>query len=86
MGYTNTKDKMQWWDSHTNKLKYFSYEKLDEHNNKFGKVWLPSSELMTGKNISTLPTLKIELSYHPSIKYDIFEVDSIQKSLKNNVL
>ena len=29
---------------------------------------------MTGTNISTLPIFKIDLSYHPFIKYDIFEV------------
>ena len=28
---------------------------------------------MLGKNTSTLPTLKIDLSDHPFIKYDIFE-------------
>ena len=30
---------------------------------------------MLGKNTSTLPTLKIDLSYHPLNKDDIFEVD-----------
>ena len=28
---------------------------------------------MTGTNISALLTLKIDISYQPSIKYDIFE-------------
>ena len=50
-------------------------KKCDEHNNKFGKGWSPGSELVLGTNNSTLPTLKIDLSYHPFIKYDIFEVD-----------
>ena len=44
-----------------------------EHNNKFGKGWSPGSELMLGTNTSTLPTLKIDLSDYPLIKYDIFE-------------
>ena len=30
---------------------------------------------MTGTNIYILPTLKIDLSYHPFIKDDIFEVN-----------
>ena len=61
MGSTNSRAKMKWWYTHTNKLKYCSSEISDEHNNKFGKVWSPSSELMTGKNSSSLPTLKIDV-------------------------
>ena len=75
MCYKNIRAKIKWWDPHTKKLKYCSYEKFDEHNNKFGKVLSPGSELVLGKNISTLPTLKIDLSYHPFIKDDIFEVN-----------
>ena len=30
---------------------------------------------MLGENNHTLPTSKIDLSYHPFIKYDIFEVN-----------
>ena len=56
MGYTNNRDTKKWWEQHTKKLKYCSYEKIDEHKNKFGKGWLPGSELMAGKNISTLTT------------------------------
>ena len=48
--------------------------KIDEHNNKFGKVWSPVSELITGTNTSTLPELKIDLSDHPFIKYVMFKV------------
>ena len=64
---------MKCWDPNTKKLKYFSSTKFDEHNNKFGKVWSPGSELMTGTNIYTLPTLKVDLSDNPFVKYDIFE-------------
>ena len=48
-------------------------QKFVEHNNKLGKSWSPGSELMLGTNITTLPTLKIDLSDHPFVKYDIFE-------------
>ena len=65
---------MKWWDPYTKKIEYFSSESFDEHNNKFCKGWSPCSELMTGTNISTLPTLKIDISDHPSTKYYIFEV------------
>ena len=65
---------MKWWDPHTKKIEYFSSESFDEHNNKFCKGWSPCSELMTGTNISTLPTLNIDISDHPSTKYYIFEV------------
>ena len=76
MGYKNSRATMKWWDPHTNKLKSFSSAKFDEHNNKFCKGWSPGSELMPGKNISTLPTLNIDRLYHPFIKDDIFEVDA----------
>ena len=56
---------MKWWDHHIKKSKYFSFTKFDEHNNTFGKEWSPSSELMNGKNVSTLPILKAYLSDHP---------------------
>ena len=58
MGYTNRKATMELWDPHTKKLKYFSYAKFDEHNNKFGKRWPPGYEIMLGTNTSNLPTLK----------------------------
>ena len=64
---------MKWWDPHNKTLKYGSSVKLDEHNNKFGKGFSPGSELLLGTNISTPPTLKIDLSDHPFIRYDIFE-------------
>ena len=63
---------MKWWDPHTNKIKYCLSEKIAEHNNKFGKRWSPGSELITGANFSTLPTVKIDPSYHPFIKDDLF--------------
>ena len=37
--------------------------------------WSPGSELTLGKNNSTPTKLKIDLSYHPFIKNDIFEVN-----------
>ena len=37
MFYTSSRATIKWWDPHTNKIKYCSYEKLYEHNNKFGK-------------------------------------------------
>ena len=43
MGYNNNIYTIKWWDPHTKKLKYFSYAKFDEHNNKFGKLWSPVS-------------------------------------------
>ena len=61
MGYTNNRATMKLWDPHTKRLKYCSSEKIDDHNNKFGKGWSPGSELMLGTNISTLTTLKIDL-------------------------
>ena len=75
MGYTNIIAKMKWWEPHTKKLKYCSFENFDEHNNKFGKGWFPGSELILSTNIYTLLTLKIDLSYHPFNKYDIFEAN-----------
>ena len=59
MGYTNSRETMKWWDPHTKKLKYFSYAKFDEHNNRFRKGWYPSSALMTSTNVSALQTLKL---------------------------
>ena len=37
MGYSNIIAKMKWWYPHTNKIKYYSYAKFDEHDSKFGK-------------------------------------------------
>ena len=74
-GYTNNRATMKWWYPHTKKLKYCSSENFDEHKNKFGKRWSPGSELMLGKNTSTLPTLIFDLSDHPFIKDNIFEFD-----------
>ena len=68
MGYKNTRAKMKWWDPHTKILKYCSSENSDEHNNKFGKVWSPGSELMIGTNISILPTLKLTSNIIPLSK------------------
>ena len=65
MGYTNIRVTMKWWYPHTKKLKYCSSGKIDEHSNKFGKGWSPGSELMLGTNISTLTTLKSDLSDRP---------------------
>ena len=61
VGYTNIRYTIEWWNPHTNKLKYFSSECFDEHNNKFGKGWSPGSEITSGTNISTLPTLNIDI-------------------------
>ena len=49
MGYTNSRSAMKWWELHTEKLKYSSSAKFDEHNNKFGKGWSPGYEIMLGK-------------------------------------
>ena len=65
---------MKWWNQHNKKIKYFSSDKFDEHNNKFGKLQSPGSKLMNGTNISTLTTLKIDISDHPFTKDNIFEV------------
>ena len=67
---------MKWWEPHTNKLKYFSYEHFDEHNNKFGIGWSPGSELMLGTNISNIIALKNDLWDHPWIKDYVFEVNA----------
>ena len=75
MSYTSSISKIKWCDPHTKILKYCSYAKFDEHNNKLDKCWSPGYELMLGTNTSTLPTLKIDLSDHPFIKDDIFEGD-----------
>ena len=40
MGYTNNRAAMKYLDPHTKNLKYCSYAKLDEYNNKFVKGWL----------------------------------------------
>ena len=66
---------MKWWYPHKKRPKTFSSAKLNEHNNKFGNGWSPGSELMIVTNISTLPTLKIDLSDNPFIKDDIFEAN-----------
>ena len=64
---------MKYWDPHKKRLKYCSSAKFDEHKNKFCKGWSPGSELMLGTNISTPPTLTIDLSDYPYIKDNIFE-------------
>ena len=64
---------MKWWYPHKKRPKTFSSAKLNEHNNKFGNGWSPGSELMIVTNISTLPTLKNDLSDHPFLKDDIFD-------------
>ena len=74
MGYTNSRATIKWWEPHTKKLKYFSYENFDDRNNIFGKGWSPGSELMLSTNTSTLLILKIDLSDHLFIKDYIFEV------------
>ena len=66
---------MKLWDPHTKKLIYCPSETFNEPNNKFGKGWSPGSELMLGTNNFALPTLEIDLSVRPFIKYDIFEVN-----------
>ena len=53
MGYTNSRATMKWWDPHTKKLKYCSYTKFDEHNNKCGKGCSPGYELMLVTNTYT---------------------------------
>ena len=75
MGDKNSRATIEWWYPHTKELKYSSSAKFGEHNNKFGKGWLPGSELMLGTNTSTLPTLKIDLSDRPFTRDDIFEVN-----------
>ena len=75
MGYKHSRATMKCWDAHTKKLKYCSFEKFDEHNNKFFKGWSPGSEITLGTYTSTLSKLKNDLSDNPFIKYDIFEVN-----------
>ena len=75
MGYTSSRYTMEWWDPHTKKLEYCSSAKFDEHKIIFDKGWLPGSELILGTNNSNLPTLKIDLSNHPFVKYYTFEVN-----------
>ena len=72
MSYTNIIFTMKLWDPHNKKIKYCSSGIFDEHNNKYGKGCSPGSELMLGTNTSTLPTLKVHLSYHLFIIDDIF--------------
>ena len=74
MGYSSRRATIKCWYPHNNTLKYCSSEKYDEHNNKFGKVRSPGSEIITGTNISTLPTFKKYLSDHPFVIYGIFGV------------
>ena len=73
MGYTKSIATMKWWYSHTKRLKYCSSEIFDEYNNKLGKGLSTGSNLVLGTYISVRPTLKIDLSDHTFIKYDIFE-------------
>ena len=75
MGYTNIISTIKLWYLHTKKLKYCSSEMFDEYKNKFCKGWSPGSELMLGTNISILPQLIIDLSYHPFFNDSIFEVN-----------
>ena len=58
-------------------------QNFDKHTNTFGKGWLPGSGLITGTRISTLTTLKLDLSNHPFIKDDIFEV-TVNSSPRGN--
>ena len=75
MAYKSSGATIKCWEPHTKILKYCSSAKFGEHNNRFGKGWSPGSELMLGTNISTPPKLKFYLSYHPFIKYGIFEAN-----------
>ena len=75
MVYTNSRATMKWWDPHIKKLKYLLSAKSDKNNNKFGKGWSPGSELKLITNYTSLTTFKIDLSDHPFIKYDGFEVN-----------
>ena len=73
MGYTSSITTIKLWDPHTKRLKYFSYAKFDEHNNKFDKGWSPGSELTLDKNISTLPNLKLTSQIIPLLKMIYFK-------------
>ena len=66
MIYTNSIDTMKLWDPYPEKIKYCSSAKIFKHKNKFSKVWSPGYELMTGTNITTLPTLKLTSQTIPS--------------------
>ena len=73
MVYTNSIATIKWWDTYIKRLRYCSSAQFDEHKNKFVRGWSPCSELMLGTKHSTLQTLKIDISYHPFVKDDIFE-------------
>ena len=66
MSYTNSRANIKWWEPHTNKLKYCSSAKFDEHNNKFSKGWSPGFNLMLVTNIYTLPKFKMTYQIIPS--------------------
>ena len=68
MGYTNRRATVKLWEPYTKKFKYCLSGNVHKHNNKFGKICSRGSELMTGTNVSTLPTLKINISDHPFIE------------------
>ena len=73
MGHTTSISTMKWWDPHTNKLKYCSSTKFDEHKNKFVKGLSPVSELMTGTIFTTtLTTYKPGINMRYRIPEDIF--------------
>ena len=74
MGYTNSRATVKLWDQNTKKIRYCSYAKFYEQNNKFVKRWSHDSELMNVTNVFTLTKLKNDPSDHPLIKYYIFEV------------
>ena len=76
MGSTNGRPTRKWWYPHTKKFKCFSSAKFDYHNNKFVNGLSTGYELITGKKIP-LSNIKINLSFHPFIKDDIFEVTVI---------
>ena len=73
MGYTNSIATIKWWDPHTNKLKYYISVIIYKHNNNFGKVWSPGSNILKIIDTSSLLTIKMYLSDHLFVKYDIFE-------------
>ena len=64
---------MKCWYPYTKKLKYFSSATFDEHNNNFGKIWSPGSNLLNVIDTSNITKIKIYLSNNPFIKDDIFE-------------
>ena len=51
MDYNNSTGKIKCWYIHKKKLKYCLSDKLDEHNNKLGKGWLPGSSFTNGTDI-----------------------------------